>query len=329
VLDALNVPVDSQIAVFVKDSVQANRINIENPRTIFFNDSVAVGWVRGGFVELASQDPRQGVIFYRLASSWLGTPALTRDNSCLSCHHAFATMGVPGMLARSVGRFQVDHRVPLEQRWGGWYVTGSHGALRHMGNVEPARLFSAPRPENTYNWPSLVGKLDMSGYLARQSDIVALMVFEHQMHLMNLLTRIGWDARVGTLNPEPALADAAREVVDYLLFVDEAPLSDPIHGSTGFAETFSARGPRDRRGRSLRDLDLEKRLMRYPCSYLIYSPLFDNLPPRARDAIYQRMWAILSGKDHLAKYGRLSGADRRAITEILRDTKMGLPDYFR
>jgi hypothetical protein len=346
VLDALNVPIESQVVVFVKDSVQAIRINIGNPRSLFFNESVAVGWVRGGFIELASQDPTQGVIFYRLDRTFTGGPRFTRDDSCLSCHHAFPTMAVPGMLARSVGQFQVDDHVPLDRRWGGWYVTGTHGSIQHMGNAEPARLFESPRPTDTFNWPSLDGKLDMAGYLSPHSDIVALMVFEHQMHLMNLLTRIGWDARVadyewqrgnaqrpgspqGQADTIVPVADAAREVVDYLLFIDEAPLTAAIHGSTRFAEKFAAQGPRDRLGRSLRDLDLRRRLMRYPCSYLIYSPLFDKLPAHAKDAIYRRMWQVLSGKDRAARYTRLSSADRQAITEILRDTKKDLPDYFR
>ena len=122
--------------------------------------------------------------------------------------------------------------------------------------------------------------------------------------------------------------DAAREVVDYLLFVDEAPFADAIHGSTRFAEKFTAQGPRDRRGRSLRDLDLKRRLMRYPCSYLIYSAAFDGLPGEARSAIYARLWEILSGREAGPRYARLSAGDRRAIIEILRDTKAGLPEYW-
>ncbi len=340
VLDALNVPVESQMAVFVKDSVQAARISPGNPRTIFFNDSVAVGWVRGGFVELASQDPRQGVIFYRLERSWNGAPLFTRSDGCLACHNTYASTGVPGMLVRSVGQYEVDHHVPLEQRWGGWYVTGNHGTIEHQGNVELEKLFDRPRAANPFNWPSAAGKFDLAGYLSPHSDIVALLVFEHQMHMMNLLSRIGWEARVaayekrtgktaGSVDEPVPVGDAAREVVDYLLFVDEAPMGDAVRGSTSFAEKFAAQGPRDRQGRSLRQLDLTHRLMRYPCSYMIYSPLFEALPADAKAAIYQRMWTILSGTDKAAKYSRLSAVDRRAIIDILRDTKKDLPDYFR
>jgi hypothetical protein len=319
VLDALRVPVASQIVVFNPDSVQMRRITPRNPRSLFFNDRVSVGWVRGGFIEFAAQDPAQGVVFYTLQTSFIGQPAIVRkDEECQTCHYSYSTAGVPGMLARSHGQFNVTHRLPIGERWGGWYVTGDAGANTNLGTP-------------------LDGTFDLDGYLAPHSDIVALMVFDHQMHMMNLLTRIGWEARVAQFRrgktPEqlraagddPAdttvpLDAAAREVVDYMLFVDEAPLEGPIHGSTTFAEQFAAQGPRDSKGRSLRDFDLTKRLFRYPLSYLIYSEQFDALPPAAREAIYARLWSQLSKKP---------SADRTAIVEILRDTKPGLPAYFR
>jgi hypothetical protein len=117
--------------------------------------------------------------------------------------------------------------------------------------------------------------------------------------------------------------------VDFLLFVDEAALPRRIQGSCGFAERFAAQGPRDGKGRSLRQLDLDHRFMRYPCSYMIYTPAFDALPPVARDAVYARMWQILSGEERAAKYARLSIADRQAIVEILGETKKDLPLTFR
>ncbi len=132
--------------------------------------------------------------------------------------------------------------------------------------------------------------------------MVALLVFEHQMRMMNLLA-----------HPEDV-----NELVDYMLFVDEPPLPDKIAGASGFAEKFTALGPRDGKGRSLREFDLEYRLMRYPCSYMIYTEAFEALPAATKDAIYQRMWQVLQ---------RLENG--RAVIEILRDTKKDLPDYFR
>jgi hypothetical protein len=123
--------------------------------------------------------------------------------------------------------------------------------------------------------------------------------------------------------------DAVNELVDYLLFIDEQPLTAPVQGKSGFAEKFAARGPADRRGRSLRQLDLERRLLRYPCSFMIYSAAFAALPADVRHAIYRRMWDVLSGRDAGEKYARLSAGDRRAVTEILLETIPDLPFEFR
>ena len=349
VLGALHVPIESQMAVFSKSSVQMGRIDPHNPRTLFFNDSVAIGWVRGGFIEVAAQDPRQGVIFYTLAQIPVETPQFTRNNGCLTCHESNDATGVPGMLVRSqftapngtmmrwLGNYISDHRSPLAERWGGWYVTGKTGAMRHMGN---AVVTDGTNPESivtdqTLNLTSLAGRFDTDPYLSPYSDIVALMVFEHQMHMMNLLTRIGWQARYllrnGNVDDLQAngLSASAEDLVDYMLFVDEAPLPNKIEGASGFAEKFSSEGPTDSRGRSLRQFDLEHRLMRYPCSYMIYTAAFDGLPIQAREAIYERMWRVLSGQEKDPKYTRLSLGDRQAVVEILRDTKKGLPAYFQ
>jgi len=341
-LEALHVPVESQIVVFARDSVQLARITMTNPRALFFNDSVAVGWVRGGFIEVASQDPQRGVIFYALEPGTVG-PQLRRRDDCLSCHYSYSTAGVPGMLVRSYEQFGVDHTIPIDKRWGGWYVTGASGSIPHLGNTDVTQLALGHATTARLNWPSLDGKFDTAGYLSTHSDIVALMVFEHQMHLMNLLTRIGWEARVaearrsntaprfeppGTDDQPIAMEDAASEVVDYMLFAGEAPLGDEIRGSSGFRERFEHQGPFDRQGRSLRQFDLHRRLMRYPLSYMIYSPLFEGLPGAAKDAIYRRLWQVLSGSARSPLYGKLSLDDRRAIVEILKDTSSDLPPYF-
>jgi hypothetical protein len=347
VLAALDVPVESQIAVFSKTSLQTERIEPKNPRTIFFNDSVAVAWVRGGFIELASVEPEQGVIFYMLAQRQAAKPEFIRRDECLRCHISEISLGVPGMMIRSrytapdgmqrlvLGGYTTDHRSPLEERWGGWYVTGSAGSAHHMGN---AMIVDEEHPEamvtpQTLRANSLEGKFDTGAYLSPYSDIAALMVFNHQMHMTNLLTRMGWEVRAAMHDKRDIaglLRDGASELVDYLFFVDEAPLAGKIRGTSGFTEKFAAaRGPADSKGRSLRQLDLEKRLLRYPCSYMIYSEQFDSLPEQARAAIYQRMWQILSGQEKDPKYARLSLADRRAIVEILRETKKALPEYFR
>jgi hypothetical protein len=344
ILDALHVPIESQVVVFSKTSLQGPSISPDSPRSIFFNDSVAVGWTPRGFIELASVDPEQGPIFYTFGH--FGNAAFERNAECLGCHVSPATLRVPGLAVGSVlpeadgspvsGTEQrmIDHRSPFDQRWGGWYVTARTAPLQHLGNrvvtypasPQPLAMIHSPNIE------SLAGKFDMAGYLSPYSDIAALLVLEHQAHMTNLITRFSWEGRVyayDKLTQTKRLDDDAKEFVDYLLFVDEAPLPGKVEGTSGFAEHFSMEGPRDSKGRSLRQLDLDTRLTRYPCSYMIYSKPFDAMPADVKSAIYKRMWEILSGQEKDPKYARLSAADRKAVIEILRDTKQDLPDYFK
>ncbi len=344
VLKALNVPVESQMLVFSKTSFQAPKISPQNPRAIYFNDHVAVGFVRTGDVlEFIAQDPTQGSMFYTMDNHPDSTFEFKRNNvACILCHTSDATENVPGWFIGSVypekdgttaygPAITTDHRSPFETRWGGWYVLGTHQGDRHMGNAvvtDASDLRGMVTPE-TVHLKSLEGRFDMDGYLTPYSDIVSLLVIEHQAHMMNLITRIGWESRIGAEAGRP-LTQAAAEFVDYMLFVDEAPMPGPITGPSGFAKAFAAAGPHDSKGRSLRDIDLTAtRLMKYPCSYMIYSAAFDALPADAKSAIYSRMWEILSGQDTSKRYEHLTAADRQAIVEILSDTKKDLPEYFK
>ncbi len=342
-LRALDVPVESQMAVFSTTSLQGRLNRPSSPRTIFFNDAVAVAWMKGGFIEVAAQDPVAGTAFYLLPQSPEAPPRLLRDERCLGCHYSVGASGVPGLFVRSIptsadgaplpwlGNATVDHRNPIEERWAGWYVTGDTGGHRHLGNV----VLSDRRQQELPAWSpdrrlgTLAGRIDEDAYLTPHSDAAALLVFDHQARMMNLLTRLGWQARIlgDARGPMTALEGEVNALVDYMLFVDEAPVRG-VRGSTAFAERFAARGPHDRRGRSLRDLDLQTRLLRYPCSYMIYSPPFDALPAGARDMVYSRLKAVLSGEERAPRYARLTPADRQAILEILRETKPNLPAGF-
>jgi hypothetical protein len=343
VLDALNVPVESQVATFAKNSFQAELIEPKNPRAVYFGDEVAVGWVRGAdLLEVAAQDPKQGGIFYTLEQKQTAAPVLKRNDNCLACHLSWDTLGVPGFFLMSTltvpddphtyaSGFSSDHRRSFDERWGGWYVTGDVGSLVHMGDV-PVSATSTPARAGARSMKSLVEKIDTTGFPSQTSDVVALMVLEHQAHMMNLITRTGWEARLAQSgDPKQAarLDAAVVDLVDYLLFVYEAPLTSPVRGTSGFAEKFSARGPADAQGRSLRQLDLQRRLLKYPCSYMIYSAAFDGMPALAKNAVYRRLWRILSGQEKSEPYTHLSAPDRRAIIEILRATKKDLPEYFR
>jgi hypothetical protein len=152
------------------------------------------------------------------------------------------------------------------------------------------------------------------------------MMFDHQMHAMNLMTRLNWEARVmaaaGPLDPQAAgIRSRVDELADYLLFVGEAPLALTVTPRPGLAESLAARLPRDRNGRFLGQFDLEQRLMRYPCSYMIYSPAFDGLPTAVKQAVYRRMHTILTEAVPDSRYAHLSPVSRSAVLDILRDTK--------
>ena len=325
ILQYFDIKPDTQALVFSQTSFQASKISPRNPRAIYFNDEVAVGWVRGGEgIEVAALDPRQGVIFYSFQD---GT--FTRRQECLHCHTGSATLGVPGMFVGSVfpnafgrpdrtGAIITDDRTPFADRWGGWYVTATHGQQRDRSNAtapdpaEPHVLMTAGRQ----NLTSLTREFNTAGYLSPLSDIVALMTFEHQTQMANFLTRLNWEARIA----DPQLDTDIDAAVKYMLFVDEAPLKEPVEGVSTFTRTFPERGPRDHQGRSLRDFDLRTRLFRYPLSYMIYSRAFDALPDSVRGRLYRRLFESLAD---------FPPAGRQAIVEILRDTKPGLPPYWK
>lgn len=363
VLDLLKVPKSSQVLVFSKTSFQHAKISRTRPRALYFNDETYVGFVRGGDVlEFSTVDPKQGAVFYLLDQEAEEKPRFRRQtHECLQCHVSSKTQDVPGHFVRSVvpdrvgspifnaGTFVTTVESPLEHRWGGWYVTGTHGTQAHMGNVtasdtsrgrdQPARL----DPKAGANLTSLADRLDTTPYLTGHSDIVALMVLEHQTQTQNAIALANYQARIALYqqdgmnasfgDPPGTMSDGTRrriessaeKLVRHLLFVDEVKLTDPISGTSGFADEFPRLGPRDAKGRSLRDFDLKRRIFRYPCSYLIYGEAFDALPKPTKDYVYRRLGEILGGKDQTAEFSHLSREDRGAILEILRETKEGFP----
>jgi hypothetical protein len=342
-LQALGVNPDSQTLVFSKTSFQAARIEPRNPRALYFSDDAMVGFVRGSdLLEVAGLDPKQGMIFYSFNGA-TNPPSFDRRDACLQCHTSPGTLGIPGLLiassytdASGMPAFRgaqriTDDRTPFEDRWGGWYVTGTHGGMRHIGN---AVGHDSAHPEvldlhDSQNVTSLAKRFDPQGYLSGLSDIVALMTLEHQTRMTNLMIRVGWEARIADPAAKAQFETDLESLVTYMLFADEATLRGPVVGVSTFTKTFAARGPRDRQGRSLRDFDLQKRLFRYPLSYMVYSEAFDGMPAEVKERIYRRLYDVLTGRDQSDKFKRLSAEDRRAVLEILRETKPGLPEYFK
>ena len=248
----------------------------------------------------------------------------------------------------SMGTHRIDHSSPIEKRWGGWYVTGTHGDQKHLGNLVVSSTRQSEPIDNSagQNVTTLDRRFKSSAYLSPHSDLVALMVLEHQAEAHNLLTKANFETRQAlyseagmnkALNEAPdhrwdstttRIRNAAEKLVKYMLFCEEAPLTSKMLGTTNFADEFSQRGPRDEQGRSLRDFDLERRLFKFPCSYLIYSKSFDALPTEVKTVVFSRLWSILTGVDQGKEFQHLTEADRTSILEILRSTKTDLPTYW-
>ncbi|HJN45373.1 MAG TPA: hypothetical protein QF572_14470 [Vicinamibacterales bacterium] len=369
-MEHLDLYPDSQVLVLSKTSLQATLISPQKPRALYFNDDVMMGIVQdSGLLEFTSLDPTEGLLFYTLDQAApvgdddpaAGSPASVKDrglvteprfvrrSDCGSCHGP-VNQYAPGLIVATSfpaptgtarhtadGIFQLtDHRTPFEERWGGFYVTGTHGEITHRGNAV------APDLEHPYvldtadtgNITSLEDRFDVTKYLESTGDIVALMTLGHQTGMINLLNSVGAQFRASETFPLPE-AELAAEVdrlVSYMLFVGEARLGSPIGGVSTFSETFPARGPFDSQGLSLRAFDLQTRLFQYPLSYMIYSARFDGLPQSARDQIYRRLYEVLTGSVTDGGYDgdddELDAARRRDLLEILVDTKPGLPEYF-
>lgn len=354
-LEALGVRVETQTCVFSKTSLQRGRIRPERPRVLYFSDSVYVGWVPGGLMEVTAIDPQLGPVFYsfELAPARNRPPTIVRDSDCLRCHGGTFVRDVPGVFARSIfpdasgepllrhGTLVVDDETPFEQRWGGWYVTGYRGKEPHRGNViaseQGDRLVfnpTAKRPEELSEF------FDPADYLKPTSDVVALLVLEHQMAMQNSLTRAGFTCRKmiayqhglqttfkEAVTDEPAydsvksvFASAVQDVVDHLLFRRAAPLPEGVVGNAEFKQAFVEGVPRNRSGHALKDLQLRERIFAQRCSYLIYSEMFRALPAPLKRGILDRLHAALRGPDPKDRYAYLPAEEKQRIYEILVET---------
>ena len=356
-LRALEIHPSSQTLVFSRTSFQTDRIAPWAPRALYFNDDVYVGWVQDGpIMEITSMSPQDGARFYSVLQQREGPPRFKREGeTCLLCHESRITEGVPGLIMRSTLTDRLGYPVtefhtgstrdqtPFETRWGGWYVTGSHGDATHAGNLRSEDLFEdIVFPERHIeeldrqaggNRAALDDYFDVSVYLTPHSDIVALMVLAHQVRIHNLmeLVRQRGAAAMGASPPrpgtrfrpitEPAAGSTLDRLLRGILFANEVALQDPVRGTSAFAEEFAARGPTDRMGRSLREFDLQDRLFRYPVSYLLYTPSFDALPGFARSYVYDGILEALTMDRLPPEFGHLASSDRGAILAILEETK--------
>jgi hypothetical protein len=357
-LKALNIDKSSQALVFSKTSLEISYITEKNPRAIYFDDENYVAWVQGApALELMAVDSVVGPVFYTLPNRDPAVTArLNRETlRCLNCHDSFALMGggvphflmvstyagIEGEKAQRNASIDTNDATPMKNRWGGWYVTGRHGEQSHLGNIviRTQRDLDNIDSLRKGNLDTLQGLFDTKPYITDKSDIVSLLVLQHQVTLHNLITRANFKARTivardvdPSLDGEPtwndlsprthtALKAMLEPLVRGLLNADAVAFESPISGNSGFDAWFQKQGPRDSRGRSLRELDLRTRLFRYPLSYLIYSDGFEGLPEYAKRYVYERLAQVLRGEDRSKPFAKLSAADRQAILEILSATK--------
>ena len=348
---------DTQVLVFSRTSLQRREVSYSNPRALYFNESVYLGWMPNGRIEIASFDPELGPIFYfQRELDDASSPLLARSRSCLGCHAGDATNFLPGSLGRSVypdksGRSlrSIDdyrrsgHHIPLHDRYGGWFVSGNHGAMRHMGNAIASReggKITIDR-EQFANLEKLDRFFSTEAYPAPGSDIAALLVFDHQVTMHHRLVEAAYRARQSLFDSklDPKETDVSKlskgrstdeflegrdKVVDYLLFRDETPIPK-VSCDPAFRRAFSANRIADSRKRSLKDLRLDGRIFENRCSYMIYSPTFDQFPPMLKGAIYARIHEILTSPKPVEGFDYLGKEEKRRILEILDETKEDLP----
>ncbi len=320
-----------------------------------FLEVAAVDPVRGAIFYTLSQEPRARPVFARETTTCLmchqsraatgGVPGFMVISS-IADRHGYPIVGVHDG--------STTDATPLRQRFGGWYVTGTSGSAAHAGNVYSPKLSHEITDKQGYRSQidmtterarmDLTGKFDPAPYLSAQSDIVALMVLVHQTVVHNLITAVheaapdavfedsmsrvkGRDttSRGNTGGPAARLRRDVDRLVRAMLFVGEAPFDGTVKGTTTYAQDFVKAGPRDAKGRSLRDLDLEQRLFKYPLSFLIYSDSFNALPDLAKGEVYRQLRAILTGADPSTEFRKLQAGDRAAILGILAATKPDFP----
>ena len=345
VLQELNISSTSQILVFSKTSLQQPLISPETPRALYFNDEVYVGWVQGsGILEVASMDPDLGPVFFTLEQKETETPVFNREYElCLRCHDSLSLSGggtprfimssnytgILGQLVSHEGSVMTTSRTPIRSRWGGWFVSGLHGEQKHLGNViiESAADLSDERLATSGNLFSIAEVSNLAPYISPFSDIVALMVIEHQIEVQNEIARVNFQSRtlladneINDIELNDELLSIAEGLIDSLFMTGQPEFLARINGTSGFSENFMSRGKKDSQGRSLRELDLSKSLFKYPFSYLIYSDAYASLPKKVREIIGQRIKEVLSPEYSGDFYPHISPSSKIIIAEILDDT---------
>jgi hypothetical protein len=342
-LRTLGIPASSQALVFSTTSLQLRYITPANPRALYFNEDLYVGYIPGARLEIVSLDPEAGAVFYIFDVPRGDQPITTeRSSRCANCHVGADTGYVPGLVVKSVvpgptGGSLVSYRqersghgIPFSERFGGWYVTGRHSIADHWGNTI-GRMSEGKIQRNAIT-PGQY--FDYSKYLVGTTDVLPQLLLEHQTGFVNRVVEAGYRARAalhadgGQLTPAHTaeLTEQARLVTRYLLFADEVPLpAGGVEGDAVYKKDFLSTRKTAPGGASLKDFDLRTRLFRHRCSYMIYSPVFTGLPAVMKQAIYRRMGEALNTTRPDREYTYLSAVEKQLIRGILKATLPDLP----
>jgi len=348
-LKELQIAESSQILVFSRTSLQRGAVSPTNPRAIYFNDEVYLGWMPNGRIEIASSDPEKGFIFFfQRELSDRKAPLFARDRVCIQCHAGSATNFLPGPLGRSVfpdskGRslksvdsFElIGHEVPVHERWGGWYVTRAHQDLNHMGNAIAVKENGKLKLQRKDSSKGLNDFFNTSNYPVSTSEIEALLVFDHQVRMQFVLIESAYKVRQAifdyqktsskenSANISALLKEVTETIVSELLFKEEFPLGGKIVDTSQpgkFVTEFKAKSKTDSRGRSLRDLDLQSRLFKYRCSYMIYSKSFRDSSKILKNSVLNRIKEIMTSESPQLGYEYLEAEEKKTIFDILSGT---------
>jgi hypothetical protein len=344
-LQTLGISRFTQTLVFSTTSLQLSRISPENPRAIYFNEDIYVGWVPGGKIEVIGIDPQWGAITYifEIPRPKSPPPLIQRATRCMNCHASGDIGGAPGLLISSVvpgpGGGSLDafrqgksgHEVPFHERFGGWHVTGKHGITKHWGNVtgtlSPAGLKTIPNKAGQ--------RFPLDRYPVPTSDILAHLLFEHQVGFVNRVVSATYRTRAVLAGAVSSLGDSdaptfldreANSLVRYLLFADEAKFpAAGVDGDPLLLRDFSKNRRQNKMGFSLKDLDLPTRVFRFRCSYMIYSDSFTGLPQELKTRVFHQLKQALSIETNSTDFAYLPNSEKRTILSILRETLLGLP----
>ncbi len=295
-LKLLEIPVSTQMLVYSATSLQSGIINPHNPRALYYNSETSVGYIPGGRLEVASLDAEAGMVYYifdRLSPGG-ALPRYVRSDKCLNCHADTPSKNLPGLVVESISvnhsggplstyhHGENGHTVPLDQRFGGWHLTGGH----HLTNTH-ANLVSTLEGDKLTHTANPPGALfNLQRYLLPTSDILPQLVHEHQVGFINRVVEAIYQAR----EPDEAKLDAlAQNFADYILFKNEAKLPPAgVVGEAAFIHDFQAVP------NVLREFDLRTRIFKYPCSYLLLTPTWQAVPPEVRKRVYALLQPVVA-----------------------------------